>query len=124
MLLIVVTMCRYVTRSNLTSHNTGHMKCWSNARRVVRKYKKMTLRKEMRRMRQLLPGGETLKQYEVIDQTILLIQQLERKLLTRIKQGMIHPKINQVMSEHCIGNMEKLDVEMLRNIVMETRQIQ
>ena len=88
---------------------------------MVKKYKKMTLRKEMKRLRQLLPRGETLKQYEVLDQTILLIQQLEMKLLTRIKQDGVPPRIGMVMEGNCKQN---LNVDMLRNVVMQTMQMQ
>ena len=91
---------------------------------MVKKYKKMTLRKEMKRLRQLLPRGETLKQYEVLDQTILLIQQLEMKLLTRINQTGVPPGIATVMDGNCKQNLENLDVDMLRNVVMQTMQIQ
>ena len=89
---------------------------------MVKKYKKMTLRKEMKRLRQLLPRGETLKQYEVLDQTILLIQQLEMKLLTRIKQVGVPPRIAMVMDGNCAQNMENLNMDMLRNVVMQTMQ--
>merc|ERR1719315_710530 len=103
----MTTRCRYVTRSSILPSHTKHSNCCNNARRVLRKYKKMTLRREMRRLRQLLPRGEILQQYQVIDQTILLIQQLESKLLTRKKQGMIHPKISMMINE---DNIKKLDV--------------
>ena len=84
------------------------------ARRVVKKYKKMTLKKEMKRLRQLIPEGQTLKQHEVLDQTILLIQQLEMKLLTRIKQVGVPPRIAMMLEGNCEQN---LDVDMLRSVV-------
>ena len=107
-------MCRAVGRSG------SERICWNKSRRVVRKYKKMTLRKEMRRLKQILPRGETLKQYEVIDQTILLIQQLEMKLLTRIKQGVIPPKMAMMMSSKSELNVDIVDMNMMRNMVMNT----
>ena len=73
----------------------------------------------MKRLRQLLPRGETLKQYEVLDQTILLIQQLEMKLLTRIKQDGVPPRIAMVMDGNCPQN---LNLDMLRKVVMQTMQ--
>ena len=84
------------------------------ARRVVKKYRKMTIKKEMNRLRQLLPKGEKLKQHEVLDQTILLIQQLEIKLLTKIKQAGVPSRIAMMMEGHSDQN---LDVEMLRSVV-------
>merc|ERR1711892_806003 len=102
-------MCRPVIKlsRDWTIDHTIDQNCLKKARRVVKKYKKMTLRKEMKRLRQLLPRGETLKQFEVLDQTILLIQQLEMKLLTR-------------MGGRFGKNSEDLDVDMLRNVVMQT----
>ena len=110
-----MTMCRPVSklRSDWTDQSTDKS-CLKKARRVVKKYKKMTLRKEMKRLRQILPRGETLKQYEVIDQTILLIQQLEMKLLTRIRQAGAPPRIAMMMEG---SGGQNLDVDMLRNLV-------
>merc|ERR1712025_101436 len=88
-----------------------------SARKVVKKYKKMSLKKEMRRLRQLLPKGESLKQHEVLDQTILLIQQLEMKLLTRIQQRGIPTRIAMVMRE---TSPDSLDLDKLKNLVMLT----
>ena len=118
---ITVSMCRPVkplSRDWTVDHSIDQ-NCLKKARRVVKKYKKMTLRKEMKRLRQLLPRGETLKQYEVLDQTILLIQQLEMKLLTRIKQDGIPPRMAMVMEGYC---PQKLNVNMLRNVVMQSMQ--
>ena len=106
----------------MTVDHSIDQNCLKKARRVVKKYKKMTLRKEMKRLRQLLPRGETLKQYEVLDQTILLIQQLEMKLLTRIKQTGVPTRIAMVMEGNCKQNWEDLNVDMLRSVVMQTMQ--
>ena len=92
------------------------------ARRVVKKYKKMTLKKEMNRLRQLLPKGDKLKQHEVLDQTILLIEQLEMKLLTRIKQAGVPPRIATVMDNSCGQSLENLDLDVLRSLVMQSMQ--
>ena len=61
--------------------------CYVRARRVVKKYRKLSLRKEMRRLRRLLPGGALLKKEEVIEETVALIQALEQKLVDRLRQG-------------------------------------
>ena len=90
------------------------MNSLEKARRVVKKYKKMNLKKEMNRLRELIPSGETLKQHEVLDQTILMIQQLEMKLLTRIKQTGVPPRIAMMMKGKSENN---LDVNMLRSVV-------
>merc|ERR1712130_881679 len=98
-------MCRPKIVSELKWGEKNYVK---SARKVVKKYKKMSLKKEMTRLRQLLPKGESLKQHEVLDQTILLIQQLEMKLLTRIAM---------VTGE---TSTQSLDLEKLRNLVMAT----
>ena len=87
---------------------------------MVKKYKKMSLKKEMNRLRQLMPKGEKLKQHEVLDQTILLIQQLEMKLLTRIKQAGVPSRIATVMDNDCGQSLENLNLESLRILVMQT----
>ena len=91
------------------------------ARKVVKKYKKISLKKEMNRLRQLLPHGETLKKAEVLDQTILLIQQLEMKLLTRIQQSKEVPSsIAMMMDPTSAQSLQNMDLNMMRNIVMTT----
>merc|ERR1712187_88648 len=107
-----VIMCRPVNNMVRQERN-----CLKKARKVVRKYKKMSLKKEMTRLRQLLPKGESLKQHEVLDQTILLIQELEMKLLTRIKQVGIPPRIAMNMGD---TSTQSLDLNKLRNLVMNT----
>ena len=115
-------MCRPVTSlgSELRLEQSIDQNCLRKARRVVKKYKKISLKKEMNRLRQLLPKGETLKQHEVLDQTILMIQQLEMKLLTRIKQAGVPPSIATVMDKSCGQRKENLDLDKLRNLVMMT----
>ena len=61
--------------------------CYGRARRVVKKYRKLSLRREMKRLRRLLPGGALLKKEEVIEETVALIQALEQKLVDRLRQG-------------------------------------
>ena len=110
-------MCRPRIVSDLRWDQNSQKNCLKKARRVVKKYKKMSLKKEMTRLRQLLPKGESLKQHEVLDQTILLIQQLEMKLLTRIQQAGIPPRIAMSMGE---TSTQSLDLNKLRNLVMNT----
>ena len=117
-------MCRPESsqRSDWKLDSNVDMICVKKARRVVKKYKKMTLKKEMKRLRQLIPEGETLKQHEVLDQTILLIQQLEMKLLTRIKQAGVPSRIATVMDNSCGQSLENLDLDVLRSLVMQSMQ--
>ena len=53
----------------------------------MKKYRKLSLRREMKRLRRLLPGGALLKKEEVIEETVALIQALEQKLVDRLRQG-------------------------------------
>merc|ERR1712130_300194 len=107
-------MCRPKIVSEL---KWGEKNYVEGARQVGKKYKKMSLKKEMTRLRQLLPKGESLKQHEVLDQTILLIQQLEMKLLTRIQQTGIPTRIAMVTGE---TSSQNIDLNKLRNLVMTT----
>ena len=110
-------MCRPKLVSDLRWGQNSQNNCLKKARKVVKKYKKMSLKKEMTRLRQLLPKGESLKQHEVLDQTILLIQELEMKLLTRIQQAGIPPRIAMNMRE---TSTQSLVLNNLRNLVMNT----
>ena len=110
-------MCRPKLVSDLRWGQNSQNNSLKKARKVVRKYKKMSLKKEMTRLRQLLPKGESLKQHEVLDQTILLIQELEMKLLTRIQQAGIPQRIAMSLGE---TSTQSLDLNKLRNLVMNT----
>ena len=117
-------MCRPVVKLNTSwkAVQSIDQNCLKKARRVVKKYRKMTLKKEMNRLRQILPKGEKLNQHEVLDQTILLIQQLEMKLLTRIKQAGVPSRIATVMDNSWAQSLENLDLDVLRSLVMQTMQ--
>ena len=117
-------MCRPLFGRETCVDQSIDQNCLIKARRVVKKYRKMTLKKEMNRLKQLLPKGEKLKQHEVLDQTILLIHQLEMKLLTRIKQAGVPSRIATVMDNSCGQSLEKLDLDSLRSLVMQTMQNQ
>ena len=100
-------------------HLNSETACIQKARRVVRKYKKMSLKKEMQRLRKMLPKGETLKETEVLEETVLLIQQLETKLLSRIKEKGVPAKLLSVMGE----SQETIDRTLLRSLVSQTMKL-
>merc|ERR1712026_108996 len=85
------------------------------ARKVVKKYRKMSLKKEMKRLRRLIPGGESLQQTEVLDQTILMIQELEMKLLARIHQTGIPARLAGVLNENnpLLGDKKNMNLDIL-----------
>ena len=92
------------------------------ARKVVKKYRKMSLKKEMKRLRRLIPGGESLQQTEVLDQTILMIQELEMKLLARIHQTGIPARLAGVLNENnpLLGDKKNMNLAILRGLVVQT----
>ena len=54
----------------------------------------MELRKLMNKLRRILPsGGKDLEEEEVLDQTVALIQDLERRLLAKLRTGMVPVKL-------------------------------
>ena len=110
----LLIMCRPQLGRESSLDQSIDQNCLKKARRVVKKYRKMTLKREMNRLRQLLPKGEKLKQHEVLDQTILVIQQLEVKLLTRVKQGRVPSRLIMMMERN---SDQSLDVDMLRSVV-------
>ena len=110
------------------SHARGHLNydivCIQKARKVLRKYKKMSLKKEMQRLRKMLPSGETLDQTEVLEKTILMIQQLEMKLLRRIQESGIPVQLLDVMGGRREKNREeKIDRTLMRSLVSRTMKL-
>ena len=60
------------------------------ARKIVKKYKRREEKREIQKLRKLLPHGDRLKNREVIDETVNLIVDLEQKLLRKMSsQGWI-----------------------------------
>ena len=88
--------------------------CYVRARRVVKKYRKLSLRKEMRRLRRLLPGGALLKKEEVIEETVALIQALEQKLVDRLRQG----TLPQALTLHPNASINDLSEAVLRTMML------
>ena len=88
--------------------------CYVRARRVVKKYRKLSLRREMKRLRRLLPGGALLKKEEVIEETVALIQALEQKLVDRLRQG----TLPQVLTLHPSASINDLREAVLRTMML------
>jgi len=82
-------MCRAVVEP-LALARRGEDRCRKAeraARKIVRKYRRREERKEIEKLRRLLPasGANQLRRQEVIDHTIDLIVSLERQLLAKIQ---------------------------------------
>ena len=60
-----------------------------SARSIVRKYKKLSLRKEMNKLRQTIPNSIDMKDEEVLQETASVIEELEQQLMMRIQSGRI-----------------------------------
>ena len=80
------------------------------ARKVVRKYRKMTLRREMRRLRRLvLEEGEAgrVSSGQLLERTVSLIEDLEARLLQRLSQGAVPERLrgSNVQSVEDIRNV-------------------
>ena len=81
----------------------------------------MSLKKEMQRLRKLLPSGGTLTQTEVLEETILMIQQLEMKLLRKIQKSGVPTQLLEVMGEKSEKHSDrKIDQTLLRTLVSKT----
>jgi hypothetical protein len=78
-------MCRAVSEPLVVEVRSGS--ALRAARKIVRKYRRREERKEIEKLRRLLPaaGASQLKRQEVIDHTIDLIVSLEQQLLAKIR---------------------------------------
>ena len=63
------------------------------ARKVVKKYRQMSYKKEMNRLRSLLAVEESVSEYNVLDQTVSLIQELESRLIAQLQRGKVPEKM-------------------------------
>ena len=63
------------------------------ARKVVKKYRQMSYKKEMLRLRHILSAEESISESEVLDRTVSLIQELESRLISQLRQGNVPHKI-------------------------------
>ena len=101
-------MCRPLSPSQLTTLHTG--------RRVSRKYRRMSLRREFRRLRRILPrppaGCPALSQAAVLEQTVNLIEQLEGRLLVQLQQAGVPAKLGGPLPAN-----KELSVDTVRQLV-------
>ena len=101
-------MCRPLSPSQLTTLHTG--------RRVSRKYRRMSLRREFRRLRRILPrppaGCPALSQAAVLEQTVSLIEQLEGRLLVQLQQAGVPARLGGPLPAN-----KELSVDTVRQLV-------
>ena len=61
--------------------------CLRSSRLVCRKYRRLSLRHQMRRLRRLLPHRPRLSREEVVDGALELIRRLEEQLVARVRES-------------------------------------
>merc|ERR1712150_125509 len=103
----LTTMCRAFT--NKPSEEV--LSAW----KVVRKYKKLSLRKEMKRLKVLLNADKGISSEEVLDRTVDLISQLEARLISQIQDRGMPDKMAGIMGQ--MGVQWDSSIDMMREVV-------
>ena len=85
------------------------------ARKVVKKYRTMSLRKEMQRLRNILNADTSLPSEEVLDRTVDLISELEARLISQIKARGLPDKMAGIMGQ--MGMQWDSSIDMMREVV-------
>ena len=93
----------------------------NTSRRVVKKYRRMSLRKEMKRLRQIVniegagAGMGAVSSEQVLDKTVDLITSLEERLISQIRDRGLPHKMAGVMSQ--MGLQWDCSLDMMREVV-------
>ena len=71
-----------------------------SARKVVKKYRRMSLRREMRRLRRIVVTDNSsavrISSEELLDRTVSLIEDLETRLMSLLRQGNVPEKMRKL----------------------------
>ena len=116
-------MCRVegLRLLSLSPEQERRRECVRRGRRVVRKYRRISLRREMRRLRELLPTtAKRLSKAEVLEEAVEVIQRLEEQLAERLKEGNTPARLSSHLPRG------KTDLESIRKAVgdmMEARAV-
>ena len=78
------------------------------------KYRKLSLKKEMTKLREVIPNGKSLDEDKVIDETISLIETMEDELLTRLRSGLIPKCLKKHLSHDAELNISSVKSVVLR----------
>ena len=84
-----------------------------SARSVVKKYRKLSLKKEMKRLRRVIPNSRDLREEELIEETVSVIERIEQELLTRIQAGEFAKKLENHLPED-----RKVDIIKMRQAML------
>ena len=87
------------------------------ARKVVKKYRKMSLRKEMRRLREIVnvDRGSNISSEQLLDRTVHLISSLEARLISQIRDRGLPHKMAGMMRQ--MGLQWDSSMDMMREVV-------
>ena len=86
------------------------------ARKVVRKYRRMTLRREMKRLRRIVleEGERRVSSGQLLERTVSLIEELEARLVTQLRAG----QVPEVIRRRGVGlQWDQLGVDTLRELM-------
>lgn len=86
-----------------------------SARKVVRKYRKLSLKREMKRLKLLVNAPASLPSEEVLNRTVDLISQLEARLISQIKEKGLPEKMAGMMGQ--MGLQWDSSMDMMRDVV-------
>ena len=86
-----------------------------SARKVVKKYRTMSLKKEMQRLRNIINADTSLPSEEVLDRTVDLISQLEARLISQIKDRGLPDKMAGIVGQ--MGMQWDSSIDMMREVV-------
>ena len=92
----------------------------TTSRRVVKKYRRMSLRKEMKRLREIVNmegggAGSVSSSEQVLDRTVDLITSLEERLISQIRDRGLPHKMAGIMSQ--MGLQWDCSLDMMREVV-------
>ena len=92
----------------------------TTSRRVVKKYRRMSLRKEMKRLREIVNmegggAGPVASSEQVLDRTVDLITSLEERLISQIRDRGLPHKMAGIMSQ--MGLQWDCSLDMMREVV-------
>ena len=85
------------------------------ARKVVKKYRRMSLKKEMQRLRNILNADTSLPSEVVLDRTVELISELEARLISQIQDRGLPDKMAGIMGQ--MGVQWDSSIDMMREVV-------
>ena len=94
-------MCQIKTQTKFTNVSV----C---AKSIKKKYKKLFLQKELKKLRSVLPGGESLSEDGVVEESISLIQALEEQLRMRMMAGQTPVRLMRHLPNRTEVNMDEL----------------